>query len=162
MWSYFQKNCFESLMFKIYFKIREKLNNPCYRYPHPQQLDLTDINTFPSKFSLSWNKFLGKIPICKGLRGNELFEDEWRLRKVHPFFVPLSIHQISNVLLSIKLARSKEALIKKEQTSAISEPTRIKTSTTQTGKMNLHDDIIYSDFLISLHSEWLSEKKKFF
>jgi len=84
------------------------------------------------------------------LRMNEGSE---RLRKVHPFFVPLSIHQISNVLLSIKLARSKEALIKKEQTSAISEPTRIKTSTTQTGKMNLHDDIIYSDFLISLHSE---------
>ena len=24
---------------------------------------------------------------------------------------------------------------------------------TQTGKMNLHDDIIYSDFLIPLHSE---------
>ena len=42
-------------------------------------------------------------------------EGSERLRNVHPFFVPLSIHQISNVLLSIKLARSQEALIIKNK-----------------------------------------------
>lgn len=149
-------------MFKIYFKIRQKLNNPCYRYPHPQQLDLTDINTFPSKFFLSWKKVLGKIPKCKGLCGNELLEDEWRLRKVYPFFVPLSIHQISNVLLNIKLARYKEAMTIKNKQVLFLSLLELRLLNTQTGKMNLHDDITYSDFLIPLHSEWLSEKRNFF
>lgn len=80
-------------------------------------------------------------------------EGSERPRRVHPFFVPLSIHQISNVILSIKLARSKEALIIKNKQVLFLSLLELRLLNTQTEKMNLHNDIIYSDFLIPLHSE---------
>ena len=114
-------------MFKAYFKNRGKNNNQCYRYPCTHQLDLSDINIFPYKFSLSRNKFLGNIPICKRLYGNELFEDEGRLI-IPLFFCATLFPPKPPVFCWVLNWQDSIRHWEPKQVSTISESTRIKTS----------------------------------